>query len=154
MEGHLLDGTLAGEEGVGAVRVGARFVAGHRGDLRQIGVVDLRVLALCHAPDALVTVGRQGVADAHLLLHDLVVGNVGSRRVAVRDERSLFGLVGEGGTSAVDIVAVDRPIPGVPLGILLIDRGPETFPIAARRGLSEQRLEQDGGDRPITRVAE
>ncbi len=99
--------------------LGVRHVRRHLFHRRQVVVLHLEIATARHGPDAPVAVGGLDVALRHLLLHHLVVGKVGFGRIfLVLLEPSDARLIGEPAAAAVDVVAVDRPVPLEPLPVL------------------------------------
>ena len=139
--GHVLDGFLAAEEGL-HVAVGFE-----RADFRQVGIIDRRVAALGHGPNAHVAVRGLHVALGHLLLHHIVVRDL--RRALFLADRE-----GEFRAATVHVVAVHRAIAAVPFEILLEHGGVEFGEVAGGSGFAEQRAEEFGRDDFITGLGE
>ena len=134
-EGHLRHGLLGSKEFVGAVGIGAGLVGAERRHERQREHFGGTGLAFGGGPKDPVAVGGDGVALHHLLLHDL----------EIRDLGLIFdGLVSDLRSVAVDVVAVDGAVAGVPLGILFVHGRLESREIADGRGLAEEGLENHG----------
>ena len=83
---------------------------------RQVGIVDGLLAPLGDGPNMLVAVLGQRVPLLHLLLHDLEVGDL---------RPTLPRLVTFLGAAAVDVVAIDGAVAGVPLLVLLQNGGPQ-----------------------------
>ena len=161
MDGHLGDRFLAVEEDMRAVLLRAALVRRHRVDGRQVVVVHDHVAAAGHGPDALLAIGGHDITHGHLLLHDLVVGGVGRGRLPVRNGTALARQISHGGTAAVDVVAVDRAVAGVPHRVLLVDGGAELFKAGGRAfragrrsGFTDKPLVDDGREGFVSGLAQ
>ena len=144
-EFHLRHGLLRGEELVGPVGVGAGLVGAERSDQRKREHLGRGGFALGGSPEDAVAVGRDGVALFHLLLHDLIIGDFGL---------ILDGFVGDLRPVTVDIVAIDRAVAGMPLGVFLVHGFLEPGEIADGRRFAKKGFKNHGGKSGVAGLVE